>query len=104
MVALAHQAMKQRTKLGKQFDSGDPGQLFGLIFSQLVAFPGLGFGIGLAQEKNLALILFMRLRIKQEHRFFLFNARQVKQVRILAQQQRAVGVGRQDVVGVNDDQ
>src|SRR5205807_5614562 len=66
-----------------------------------MAFPGFGVGIGLADKKNLALVLFMRIRINEKNGFLLLDSSQVEQVRIRPQQQRSVGVGWQDVIGVD---
>src|SRR5438034_10528491 len=50
------------------------------------------------------MILLMRVRVQQQNTFLLFNPREVEQVGVLLEQERAVRVGRQDVVGIDDSQ
>ena len=65
-----------------------------------MTLPGLALGRGLADEKNLALVFFVRVRVEQQDGFLLFDAGQVEQIGIWPQQQHPVGVGGQNVIGI----
>ncbi len=104
MIALAHQAVKQGLKIGEPFDPRDTRHFPGFFLSELVTFPRFGVQGGLAKEENLPLIFLVRARIKQKNSFLLLDAGEIEQVGILAQQHGAVGIGGQDVVGVDNGQ
>ena len=54
------------------------------------------------QLENLAMLLVRGVGEKDQDRFFLINAREVKEVGVLDEPQGAVGVRRENVVGVDD--
>ena len=71
---------------------------------ELVAFPQFILRGGFAQKKNFAMLLLIGVRIEQQDGLLLFDAGQVEQIRVGAHRQCAVGVGRENVVGIDDDQ
>src|SRR6059058_4161794 len=104
MIALAHEPVKERLESRKPFHSFDTGHLPGFLLGEFMSFPPFQVWIGLAQKENLALVLFVGLGIKQEDRFLLLDAGEIKKVGIWLEHQRAVCVRGQNVVGIESGQ
>ncbi len=102
VLALAHEPVKALGKLGQPVHLVDPGQLARLVLAQLVPFPRLEQRIRLPHKQHLALLGVIRFRAEQQEALFLFDAGEIEEVRVRAQRDGAVGVGRQHVVGVDN--
>ena len=102
MFALAHQPVKQAAELREPQDGLNPGNPARFVLGQFVSFPNRQVLARLSQKKHLAMFLVVRVGKEKQNRFLLLDAAEIKQIGILPQRQRAVGVGGEDVVGVDD--
>ena len=79
---------------------GNARQFRGAFLGQFFAFPRGDEIVGFADEKQLGMLVLLKgVWVKNKDRFLLINAREVKQVAVLAERKRAVRIGRQNVVG-----
>ena len=69
-----------------------------------VALPNLQMLIRLAHKQDLALLLIRRIRKEHQNTFLLLNAAQEKQIGIRLHRQRAIGIGRQHIIGIHHRQ
>ena len=104
MLALAHEPVGQARELREPVNFPNATNRAGFLLRQLVAFPQFQFGCRLAEEKNLAVLFLIGIGIHQKDGLLLFDACEVEQVRVRSHRHCAVGVSRQDVVGVDERQ
>lgn len=102
VLGFAHQLPEDAGEFGQPFDRFNAGNGAGFGLGVLVPLPGAGFFVRLAQEQHLAQVLAERPGRDEQDGLLLLDAREIEQVGIGHQHQRAVGVGRQDVVGIDD--
>jgi hypothetical protein len=81
VLALAHQSMKQARELAEIMHSLDTADGAGFLLREFVAFPYFKVGFHIANEKQFAVLLVMRVRVEQQNRLLLFDAREIKQIR-----------------------
>ena len=74
--------------------------LFSLCFSQLVPFPDFDKFAGFTQEENFPKFFIRMVGKQYQLGFFLINARQVKQITVLPEPHRTIGIGWHDVISV----
>ena len=67
-------------------------------------FPHFHGVVRFAQEEDLAHLFLVRVRVDKEDTFLLFDAGEIKQIRVGLEPQRAIGIGREDVIGIDQGQ
>ena len=102
VVGLRHQRVEHCVEAVAPLDPLDAGPLAGLLLGQLLALPGGDLVVGLLDEQDLALPRVRGVRHHHQHRLLLVDAGQVVEVRVLAERHHPVGIGRADVVGMDD--
>jgi hypothetical protein len=98
MLALAHEPVEQGGEFTEPFHTLNAGDLRGFFLRQLVPFPNRDEVAGFAQEEYLAHVFLVGIGIKQKNALLLINASKIKQIGVLAENKRAIGVGWQNVV------
>ena len=103
MLHLRHHAVEEPVEAVRPLDALDPGRGAGLLLGQLLALPDRDVLVGLLHEEDLPLLRIDRVRHQDQRRFLLVHAGEIEEVAVLLEGHRAVGVGRIDVVGMEDD-
>lgn len=101
MVGLAHQSVEELGKLGNPLDVADAGRFAGGVLGEFAALPRGDQVGGFAKEQNLPQSLVVGIGIEQEDRFLLFHAGKEEQVGVGHGTQRAVGIGGEEIVGID---
>lgn len=87
---------------GEPFDALDAGAFRGLLFGELRTFPdGDGF-VGLAEEEDFPVLEVVGAGEEDEDAFFLGDAGEIEEVAVLFEGQGGVGVGGENIVGMDD--
>ena len=92
--------MENEIKGAGPFDACDAVEFFCFFLAELFSLPDRDVLVGLADEKNFAILRIHRIGHEQQNRFLLINAAQIKQVAVLPKRHRAVGIGWVDIVGM----
>lgn len=101
---LAHELAEEGFEFAGPDDLLNAGALTGLGLGEFVTLPdGDEFG-GLPHEQDLPLFWVRRVRKEKQHGLFLVDAGEVVEIAVWSIAEGAIGIGRHDVIGVDNDE
>ena len=78
------------------------GNFLGFRLGKFVALPGGNLLTGFPDKQDFFLFFVGGIRANHQHRFFLIDAAQIEDVRLLDERMIAVGTGGHDIIGVEN--
>ena len=104
VLRLAEHPAQDARKVAQPFHLLDPRGFLRLLLAQLVALPEFVLLVGFAEKKDLAQLFVVGPGEDQQFRLLLLHAGEVVEIAVWPHEERAVGIRRQNVVGVQDGQ